>query len=258
MHKGCEILPRKPGEQELRAYRAVTNKKAYKQYDYFKRDKNLASMYNSTLWRATRKAYITAHPICEQCIKRGLTVKAREVHHVVPIADGGSLTDMSNLMSLCHECHMAIHGIQKHDNKVNIVYGAPCSGKTSYVSLNASKYDLVWDMDEVIKAITLINPHVEAQTEHITMALAMREAFFETILNGGVKDTQVWIIITDPTKLRNKFLNANYLMLDTTKEICLKRATHEGRAESAIESIHRWFDMQIFTYGDKLVSNGQG
>ena len=128
-------MPRKPGEEELRAHRAVTNKKAYKQYDYFKRDKNLASMYNSPLWRNTRKVYITAHPICEQCIKRGLTVKAREVHHVVPIADGGSLTDMSNLMSLCHECHMAIHGIQKHENKVNIVYGASCSGKTSYVSL---------------------------------------------------------------------------------------------------------------------------
>jgi 5-methylcytosine-specific restriction endonuclease McrA len=32
-----------------------------------------------------------------------------EVHHVVPISRGGHPTDENNLVTLCHQCHLAMH-----------------------------------------------------------------------------------------------------------------------------------------------------
>ena len=45
--------------------------------------------------------------IDELCLKHGRVVPVKEVHHIVPLADGGT-NEFSNLMSLCKSCHSAI------------------------------------------------------------------------------------------------------------------------------------------------------
>jgi len=55
-------------------------------------------------WRQIRSIYITAHPICEECLKHGRYVPADEVHHIVSPENGGTHDD-SNLRSLCKSCH---------------------------------------------------------------------------------------------------------------------------------------------------------
>lgn len=48
-----------------------------------------------------------------------------EVHHVVPIAAGGS-HDLSNLITLCRRCHMAVHGeIRSIDHDPDDLDGTP-------------------------------------------------------------------------------------------------------------------------------------
>lgn len=44
-------------------------------------------------------------PICERCNKRVCT----QVHHIKPLSEGGAELDWNNLMSVCDECHMALH-----------------------------------------------------------------------------------------------------------------------------------------------------
>ncbi len=59
-------------------------------------------------WRKVRDLYIAAHPLCEECEKAGRYVRATLVHHVLPLANGGT-NDAENLMSLCASCHEKRH-----------------------------------------------------------------------------------------------------------------------------------------------------
>ena len=70
--------------------------------------RSAASRGYGSRWNKARKMYLAAHPLCEQCLKEGRYVAVEEVHHIVPLADGGS-NDESNLMSLCRSCHEKIH-----------------------------------------------------------------------------------------------------------------------------------------------------
>ena len=57
-------------------------------------------------WQKARKRFLEAHPLCEECKKRGLYVKATDVDHI--IAHRGDQTlfwDRSNWRALCHSCH---------------------------------------------------------------------------------------------------------------------------------------------------------
>ena len=54
-----------------------------------------------------RAAYISQHPLCEQCLKEGRVTRAEEVHHIVPLSHGGK-HEFSNLMALCKLCHSRI------------------------------------------------------------------------------------------------------------------------------------------------------
>ena len=43
--------------------------------------------------------------LCVDCLKRDKVVRAREVHHIVEIIDGGNEFDLGNTESLCRKCH---------------------------------------------------------------------------------------------------------------------------------------------------------
>ncbi|MCL2509430.1 MAG: HNH endonuclease [Oscillospiraceae bacterium] len=55
-------------------------------------------------WRIVRNMYIAARPLCEECLAAGRCVRAEEVHHIIPVAQGGSHAE-ENLRSLCRSCH---------------------------------------------------------------------------------------------------------------------------------------------------------
>lgn len=76
-------------------------------------------------WNKVRLAYIAEHPLCEDCNARGKTTPAREVHHIIPLADGGDRTDWNNLVALCSYCHHQRHrdllATQKLTNQINYI-----------------------------------------------------------------------------------------------------------------------------------------
>ncbi len=76
-------------------------------YERERRDPATAKRYGS-VWRAIRKRYIDAHPLCEECLRHGIAVPAEHVHHIVPLSDGGT-NDAGNLMALCKACHSRVH-----------------------------------------------------------------------------------------------------------------------------------------------------
>ena len=98
------------------AYCAEHKKQYNKDYDMFRRADGHAEHYDKR-WRRIRKAYVQAHPLCERCLKRGRYVKGDEVHHIVPVLEGGT-NDVDNLMNLCKKCHAEVHaelGTRSHN-----------------------------------------------------------------------------------------------------------------------------------------------
>ena len=79
---------------------------ANREYNKYRRDPDSNKIYGRR-WKTIRALYLSKHPLCEQCLKAGRYVPAEEVHHIIPIAEGGTHEE-SNLMSLCKSCHSAI------------------------------------------------------------------------------------------------------------------------------------------------------
>lgn len=76
------------------------------QYNKFQRDPETRVRY-AREWRRVRDRYITEHPLCEVCKKLGFIRIAEEVHHILPLGQGGTHNE-DNLMALCKSCHSSI------------------------------------------------------------------------------------------------------------------------------------------------------
>ena len=98
-----------PGCPELTdgQYCEKHRKAARRQYDKYERSEDIHLKYGFR-WHKIRQRYAKAHPLCELCLKEGRYTPVEEVHHILPIAKGGT-HDESNLMSLCRSCHNKIH-----------------------------------------------------------------------------------------------------------------------------------------------------
>ena len=68
-----------------------------KQYNRYERDPEVTRKYGRA-WKRIRDRYAKVHPL----------TPVEEVHHIVPISQGGTHNE-NNLMSLCQSCHTKIH-----------------------------------------------------------------------------------------------------------------------------------------------------
>ena len=82
-------------------------KEMNRRYERYDRTPEARKRYGRS-WRKIRMIYAGAHPFCEQCFDKGIIVPVEEVHHKVPLAEGGT-HDEENLMALCKSCHSRIH-----------------------------------------------------------------------------------------------------------------------------------------------------
>ena len=91
---------------EREQYCAEHQKVMDKQYNQYERDPASNKRYGRA-WKRIRDRFIKAHPLCEECQKQGKLTPAEEVHHILPLSQGGTHAE-DNLMSLCTPCHSAI------------------------------------------------------------------------------------------------------------------------------------------------------
>ncbi len=98
-HPGCPKLV----EGRFCEEHAKLESKRYEKYD---RDPQKAKRYGRR-WKRIRDRYIAAHPLCDECEMQGVVKAAEEVHHIKPLAQGGT-NDQENLRALCKSCHSRI------------------------------------------------------------------------------------------------------------------------------------------------------
>lgn len=80
------------------------------------KDKDYIKMIQSRRWSTLRRQVLSEHPTCARCDEEGRLRLAVEVHHVVPVESGLTITEKSRLMfnrsnltPLCHACHVITH-----------------------------------------------------------------------------------------------------------------------------------------------------
>ena len=78
-----------------------------RKYDRYERSPDINKKYGYA-WRRIRDRYAAVHPLCEMCLGEGRLTPVQEVHHILPVSQGGTHA-MDNLMSLCQSCHTKIH-----------------------------------------------------------------------------------------------------------------------------------------------------
>ena len=80
---------------------------AGRQYEKYGRNPETRKRYGRA-WKRIRDRYASQHPFCELCFEKGILVPVEEVHHKIPLSEGGT-HDKDNLISLCKPCHSRIH-----------------------------------------------------------------------------------------------------------------------------------------------------
>lgn len=93
-----------------------------KKVKYKRESKEHASeFYNSLAWKRLRNTFLSQHPLCEECLKREIVKEAEHVHHRyfwdsfnTEELKWQKFLDENNLMSLCSNCHYAMHNKARH------------------------------------------------------------------------------------------------------------------------------------------------
>ena len=195
----------------------------------------LSNFYRSPEWEALRKSLMlervdaNGDVVCEHCNKP--IVKAYDCigHHKTPLTEGNvNNYDVSlnpdNVVLVHHKCHNEIHKrFGTYTRHIYIVYGSPCSGKTTFVNERALKDDLIIDIDRIFEAIN--NGRSNRLYDNVMQVYRLLVDMVKT-RNG--KWVNAYIIRGFPLKGERErlaaMLDAELIYIDTDKETCLERA----------------------------------
>lgn len=129
---------------------------------------------------------------------------------------------------------------------IYIVYGAPCSGKTTYVQQHIKDNDIVWDWDAVEFSFNGLSYQEKNQNINRFMKRVRRLFIDECIINTSVSDK--WIILTNLNQKLIDELDAvdeiKIYQMQTSKEECVSRlsATTRKDKDELLQVIEDWFN----------------
>jgi predicted kinase len=227
--------------------------------------------YNSKAWQTCRKSYISNRVsidggVCEKChIHLGYIVHHKKYITAFNINDSNITLNHQNLEYLCHECHNKVHEVGKKKERETIlhngcyfdesgnltpqkriiVYGAPASGKTTYVKENMEKGDMVVDLDYIKQAISFTLKDQETNNL-LPNAIQIRNSIYNLIENGDVDSKRIWIIAGLPKKTERdalaKRLKAKLLHIDVGLITCKEQAHNDFKRNMPDWIIEKYFE----------------
>lgn len=125
--------------------------------------------------------------------------------------------------------------------KLTVVYGSPCSGKSTFIRENADPHDLIYDYDALRSAISVEPHHGLEKSDHHGELIAIRE--FIATRNKG----QIWIATRWPSAKLCELIpdDSEFVRMKTTLDECLTRLQGDETREDkeAWEQIIRdWYE----------------
>lgn len=225
---------------------------------------SLSQFYNSDKWRTFRLQLIdertnkkdgilyseySGKPIIEQ-----YDIVA---HHKTPLTmanvnDYNISLNPENIMLVSQRDHNEIHarfGFMA-ERKVYFVYGAPCSGKTTFVNNIKGNSDIVLDIDNIWQCITGGERYVKPKALNAN-AFGLRECLFDMIKTRAGKWERAFVIEGGAHKgdrtRKIALLGAEPIFINTDKETCLQRLAtdlkrNETQKQEWTQYINEWFE----------------
>lgn len=217
----------------------------------------LNTFYASDAWRNLRATVIAERGLtCEYCGERVAKAAELTLHHIIELTpdnvhDAMVALNPENIMVVHHACHNTIHkhAAHKAERGVYIVYGAPLSGKKTFVKDRMWTGDLVVDMDALYHATTML-PWYDKPNGLLYNVKSVYNLLLDHIKTRYGRWDRAWIIGGYHDKYKREKLaedlGAELVHIKATKEECLERLkVDEGRMANAAEwkkYIDDWFD----------------
>lgn len=221
---------------------------------------SLTAFYNSQKWRDFRQYLINERTnkvdgLLYSEVSKTPLIKPFDIvlHHKTPLTEQ-NVNDVTislnpeNILICSQKEHNEIHNRFGYctQRKVYLVYGAPCSGKNSFVNSVRGNSDIVVDIDLIWQAITGGDAYRKPPAlKHI--AFDLHNELKDLVRTRAGKWERAYIITGMPRKgERERFIqlyDAEPIFIDTDKETCLKRlANDKSRDYNEWEKyINTWF-----------------
>lgn len=202
---------------------------------------------------ALRKRRLAMHPLCAECLKRGITRATDQIDHIIALTNGGEDID-DNVQGLCREHHdektagetglfASTHPewLKPSAIPIEIICGPPAAGKTTYALDKAVHGDVVIDLDVISQEI---DPTFQPWTGRSDGLLAMSLRRRNAILGDLHKATQgkAWFIVGAPTKAERQWwidkMGGTVTLLNPGYIECIRRSKMRGTPANGVED---WF-----------------
>ena len=191
--------------------------------------------------------------LCEHCGKPIIKKYDCIGHHKTELTDS-NVDDVNvslnpdNVVLIHFKCHNELHkrfGFSETlIQHVYIVYGAPCAGKSKYVSEIAEQSDIIIDIDKLWSAIKADKCSIYDKPNELKQnVFALRDVLLDNIKVRRGRWHNAYIVGGYPLQAERErlaeTLSADRLIfVDTPKEICLLRA----QTKEMKEFVELWFD----------------
>ena len=211
------------------------------------RCKEIDAFYHSKAWRDLSYLLRLKSGKCQRC-GRIADMKQLHAHHKVLLTPS-NVNDVSISLNpdkieiLCNSCHDEEHnrfGYTEHH--IYIIYGAPCSGKTTYALERMSTNDIIVDLDMIYEMLTGKDGHEHSDGLRF-IAFKIRDTLYDIIKTRYGRFNDAYIVAGLPHRGEREALarrlGAELVHIDTSEDECIKRA--EGRASHTIQIIKNYF-----------------
>lgn len=205
---------------------------------------SLAQFYNSDEWRTFRLNLIAERMnktdgiiYCEYSGKPILKSYDIVLHHIKPLTmanvnDYSVSLNPENIMIVNQKSHNIIHKRFGYctQRKVYLVYGSPCSGKTTFVNDIRGNSDLIVDIDNIWQCVTGGERYFKPPALK-TNVFAVRDTLYDNIKTRAGKWERAFVIAGVPLKGERErlitTLGAEPIFIDTDRETCLQRLAND-------------------------------
>lgn len=157
-----------------------------------------------------------------------------------------------NIMLVSHRSHNAIHARFGFGNykKIYYVYGAPCSGKSTFVQSVKGNSDLIIDIDLIWQALNGGNKY-EKPDSLKSAVFAVRDLLFEKAKQRAGTWQRCYIIEGGAGKAererRINALGAEPIFVQASKEQCINNLMQDNERiavrEQWLDYIEKWFSV---------------
>jgi hypothetical protein len=200
----------------------------------------LHQFYRSKEWQAFRVAIIAERGmVCQHCGKLIAGIGELTLHHIIELTpenihDADVALNPDNVLVIHHDCHDQIHGRFGYQPKkaVYIVYGMPCSGKSTYVAQMMRRGDLIVDMDRLYEAVTGLLAY-DKPDALLPNVRALHNLLLDQIRTRYGKWFNAWVIGGFPDKYQREKLadelGAELIYCECTREEAIARLEMDER-----------------------------